>query len=49
MPSDAFLSMFSINSENSLASVPVSEIRIAMTPAIGPSPTARTKMSAQII
>ena len=45
-PSTGFMSTFSTISENSLPSAPVEWIAIASTPAIGPSPKAMTKISA---
>ncbi len=46
MPSTGFMSAFSTTSENSLPSAPVVCSAIASTPAIGPSPNAITKISA---
>ena len=48
MPSTCPRSAFSIASEYSFASTPVSDTKIARMPAIGPSPIARTNTSAQM-
>ena len=45
-PSTGFMSAFSTISENSFPSAPVEWIAIASTPAMGPSPKAMTKISA---